>query len=85
LIFVTVKCGVFFAVRTEFLNIIYMSFAALGGLAVSVLPTGPMELSAVGSGSAKDGVFLWVIKIRSAHFLRRGSKAVVPKSQNSGM
>jgi hypothetical protein len=27
LIFVTVKCGVFFAVRTEFLNIIYMSFS----------------------------------------------------------
>jgi hypothetical protein len=26
LIFVMVKCGVFFAVRTEFLNIIQMSF-----------------------------------------------------------
>jgi hypothetical protein len=25
LIFVTVKCGVFFAVRTEFLSVIYMS------------------------------------------------------------
>jgi hypothetical protein len=30
----------------------------------------------VGSGPAEDGGFLWVIKIRSAHFFRRGSKAV---------
>jgi hypothetical protein len=51
--------------------------AALGGLAVSVLAMG---LTAAGSGPAEDGGFLWIIKIRSAHFLRRGSKAVGPMS-----
>jgi hypothetical protein len=30
---------------------------------VSVLATGRMGLAAVGSGPAKDGGFLWVIKI----------------------
>jgi hypothetical protein len=30
LIFVMVKCGVFFAVRTEFLNMIYTSFGFSG-------------------------------------------------------
>jgi hypothetical protein len=30
LIFVTVKCGVFFAVRTGFLNIIYMNSGSKG-------------------------------------------------------
>jgi hypothetical protein len=43
---------------------------------VSVLTTGPMGLSAAGSGPAEDGGLLWVIKIRSAHFLRRGSNVV---------
>jgi hypothetical protein len=49
-------------------------------LVVSALATGPMGLAAAGAGSATDGGFLWVIKIRSAHFLRRGSKAVGPMS-----
>jgi hypothetical protein len=31
-------------------------------------------------GPAEDGGFLWIVKVRSAHFLRRGSKAVVPMS-----
>jgi hypothetical protein len=44
---------------------------AFGGLVVSVLATGPRT---------EDGGFLWVIKIRRAHFLRRGSKAVGPMS-----
>jgi hypothetical protein len=52
----------------------------LRGLVVCVLATGPMELAAAGSGPAEDGGFLWVIKIRSAHFLRTGSKAVGPMS-----
>jgi hypothetical protein len=56
------------------------SAAALGGLVVSVLATGPTGLAAAGSGPAEGGGFLWVIKICSAHFLRRGSKAVGPKS-----
>jgi hypothetical protein len=47
---------------------------------VSVLSTGPTGPSVPGSGPAEDGEFLWVIKIRSAHFLRRGSKAVGPMS-----
>jgi hypothetical protein len=55
-------------------------WAALGGLAVSVLATGTMGLAAAGSGPAEDGGFLWVIKIRIAHFLWRGSKAVGPTS-----
>jgi hypothetical protein len=45
----------------------------LGGLEVRVLVTGH---TLAGSGPAEDGGFLWVIKIRNAHFLRRGSKAV---------
>jgi hypothetical protein len=43
---------------------------------VSVLATGPTGYSVAGS----NGGFLWVIKIPSAHFLRRGSKAVGPMS-----
>jgi hypothetical protein len=35
-----------------------------------------MGLAAAGSGPAEDGGFLWAIKVCSAHFLRRGSKAV---------
>jgi hypothetical protein len=54
--------------------------AALGGLVVSVLATGPMECAAMGFGPAENGGFLWVIKIHIAHFLRRGSKAVGPMS-----
>jgi hypothetical protein len=53
---------------------------SVGGLMVSVLATGPMGLAAVGSGLDKDGGFLWVIKICTAHFLWRGSKAVSPMS-----
>jgi hypothetical protein len=44
LIFLTVKCGVLFEVRNEFLNIIYTSFifkVALGGLVVSVFSIRP--------------------------------------------
>jgi hypothetical protein len=52
--------------------------AALGGLVVSVLATGPTRLS-TGSNPAEDSGFLWVIKIRSTHFLR-GSKTVGPMS-----
>jgi hypothetical protein len=47
---------------------------------VSVLATGPMGHSVAGSNPAEDGGFLWVIKILSTHFLRRGSKAVGPMS-----
>jgi hypothetical protein len=47
---------------------------------VSVLATGPMGHSVAGSNPAEDGGFLWVIKILSIHFLRRGSKAVGPMS-----
>jgi hypothetical protein len=54
---------------------------ALGGLVVSVLATGHVGLAAAGSGPAEDGGFLWVIKIRVAHFLQGGgSKAVGPTS-----
>jgi hypothetical protein len=51
--------------------------AALGGLVVRVLAPGP---SVACSGPPEDGRFLWLIKIPSAHFLRRGSKAVGPMS-----
>jgi hypothetical protein len=37
---------------------------------VSVLSAGP---AVVGSSLAEDGGFLWVIKIRSTHFLQRGN------------
>jgi hypothetical protein len=47
---------------------------------VSMLTTGHIGLAAAGSGPVEDGGFLWVIKIRSAHFLQRGSKAVGPMS-----
>jgi hypothetical protein len=52
---------------------------------VSVLATGPMGYSVAGSNPTEDGGFLWVIKIPSTHFLRRGSKAVGPMSQIYGM
>jgi hypothetical protein len=52
---------------------------------VSVLATGPTVLSVAGSGPAEDGGFLRAIKIPSAHFLRRGSKAVGPMSYIYGM
>jgi hypothetical protein len=42
------------------------------GLVASVLAGG------TGSGPAEAGGFLWMIKLRSAHFLWRGSKAVGP-------
>jgi hypothetical protein len=64
---------------------IYFNFAALGGLVVSVLVTGPMRLAAAGSGPTVDGGFLWTIKIRNAHFLPRGSKGVCFMSQIYGM
>jgi hypothetical protein len=41
-----------------------------------VLATGPTGHSVAGSNPTEGGGFLWVIKIPSAHFLRRGSKAV---------
>jgi hypothetical protein len=37
-----------------------------------------MGFPAAGSGPAKDGGFLWVIKIHSVHFLQRESKPVGP-------
>jgi hypothetical protein len=54
--------------------------AALGSLVVSLLAAGPMGLAAAGCVLAEGGGFLWVIKIHSTHFLRRGSKAVSPMS-----
>jgi hypothetical protein len=51
--------------------------AALGGLVVRVPATGPTGPSVAGSGLAEDEL-LWLIKIRSAHFLWGGSKAVGP-------
>jgi hypothetical protein len=59
--------------------------AALGGLVVSLLATGPTGHSVAGSSPTEDGGFVWVIKIPSAHFLRRGSKAVGPMSYIYGM
>jgi hypothetical protein len=59
--------------------------ATHGGLVVSVLATGPAGYSVVGSNLTKDGGFLWVIKIPSTHFLRRGSKAIGPMSYIYGM
>jgi hypothetical protein len=50
--------------------------AAPGALAVNVLATGPTGYSVAGSNPTEDSGFLWVIKIPSAHFLWRGSKAV---------
>jgi hypothetical protein len=52
--------------------------AALGGSSVSALAVGLTEPTVACSGPAVDGGILRVIKIRRAHFLRRGSKAVVP-------
>jgi hypothetical protein len=47
---------------------------------VSVLATGPTGYSVAGSNPTEDGVFLWVIKIPSIYFLRRGSKVISPMS-----
>jgi hypothetical protein len=47
---------------------------------VSVLATGPMGPAAAGFIPAENGGILWVIKVPSTHFLRRGSKAVGPMS-----
>jgi hypothetical protein len=58
----------------------YIITVVVGGLVVSMLATGPMGYSVAGSSSTEDGGFLWVIKIRSTHFLWRGSKAVSPMS-----
>jgi hypothetical protein len=65
---------------TQFiLNVnIHQRNAALSGLVVSVLATGPMGHAVAGSGQAEDVGFLWVIKIRSAHCVRTGNKAVGP-------
>jgi hypothetical protein len=38
----------------------------------------PLGSSVEGSSPAEDGGFLWMIKVRSAHFVQRGSKAVGP-------
>jgi hypothetical protein len=45
-----------------------------------VVATGHTGFAAAASGPIVDGGFLLVIKIRSTHFLRRGSKAVGPLS-----
>jgi hypothetical protein len=45
-----------------------------------VLATGPTGHSVAGSNPTEDGGFLWVIKILSTPFLRRGSKVVGPMS-----
>jgi hypothetical protein len=52
---------------------------------VSVLATGPTGYSVAGSSPTEDGGFLRVIKIPSAHFLQRRSKAVGPMSNIYGM
>jgi hypothetical protein len=46
-------------------------FIHFSGLVVSMLATGPMGPSVAGSGSAKDGGFLWMIKIHSTLPLER--------------
>jgi hypothetical protein len=46
----------------------------------SALATEPTGYSVAGSSPTEDGGFLRVIKIHSAHFLQRGSKAVGPMS-----
>jgi hypothetical protein len=61
-------------------NVCEVMIIALGCLVVSVLATEPTGYSVAGSSPTEDGGFLRVIKIRSAHFLRRGSKAVGPMS-----
>jgi hypothetical protein len=44
-----------------------------------VLATGPTGLCVAGTGPAEDGGFLWVVKIRLAHFLlTRDSPASLP-------
>jgi hypothetical protein len=62
----------------SFLNVLKKVRAVLGGLVGSVLAMGPTRLAAVGSSLAEYGGFLWAISIHSAHFLRRGSKAIGP-------
>jgi hypothetical protein len=47
---------------------------------LACLPRDSQLSTVVSSGPAEDGGFLWVIKIRSARYLRRGSKAVGPIS-----
>jgi hypothetical protein len=47
---------------------------------VSVLANGPTGYTVAGSNPTEGSGFLWVIKIPSVHFLRRGSKAVGPMS-----
>jgi hypothetical protein len=47
---------------------------------VSAIATEPTGYSVAGSSPTEDGGFLRVIKIRSVHFLRRGSKSVGPMS-----
>jgi hypothetical protein len=69
-----------FSSRFEFLVSYSRVCAALDGLVVSVLATEPTGYSVAGSNSTEDGGYLWVIKIPSAHYLRRGSKAVGPMS-----
>jgi hypothetical protein len=60
-------------------SVVLFTFAALGGLVVSALATGPMGPAAAGSGPAEDGGFLWVPKIPSAHFLGGEVKPSVPR------
>jgi hypothetical protein len=49
-----------------------MVMAALGGLVVSVLATGPTGHSVAGSNPTEDGGILWVRKIPSTHFPSEG-------------
>jgi hypothetical protein len=62
------------------MNLCISFLAALGGLVVSVLATEPTGYSVAGSSPTEGGGYLWVLKIPSTHFLRRGSKAVGPMS-----
>jgi hypothetical protein len=59
---------------------LHLTSAALSGLLFSMLAMGRMGLAAEGSDPAEGSGFLWVTKIHSVHFLRRGSKAVGPMS-----
>jgi hypothetical protein len=68
------------SIITGFIVCAIYQILGVSGLVVSVLVTGPTGYSVAGSNPTDDGGFLWVIKIPSAHFLRRGSKAVGPMS-----
>jgi hypothetical protein len=56
-------------------------FARRRIISPSVVATGSTGYSVAGSSPTEDGGILWVIKIPSLHFLRRGSTADGPMSE----